>query len=223
DPQERPGDGVGGHEGARGALLGAPARRGADHGSPPPGLAVPLAPPLDAVGLGADRSVEDQVVQVVEHGHLVPARVVRAPDGELLAVPVAVEIELVLEGGHLEEPVRIVALPVDAVVRRPVAGGDRRDLVHRQLELVAPEHRRVPGDAHDSRHQAPTSAWIAPGPSAVRPRPSASAPTRMAILPRCSFLYIDWCASATPSNVIVFHSAGWILPDSISSLALVAS
>src|SRR4029079_16519524 len=126
-------------------------------------------------------------------------------------VPVALPVGVRLEGRHLEELVGVVAAAVDAVVGAPIAERDRRDLLQRRLELVAPEQRGVPGDMHDAGHQAPTSARIAPGPSAVRPRPSASAPTRMAILPRCSFLYIDWCASATPSKVMVFHSTGRIL------------
>src|SRR5918995_328514 len=151
---------------------------------------------LDLRG-GPEAAAGDEVVPRVQDRHLVPARVARPPVVEVRAVPVRLERLLVLE---------------------------RRELLERDLEPVAPEQRGVPGDVHNTGcHQAPTSARIAPGPSPVRPRPSASAPTRMAILPRCSFLYIDWCASATPSNVIVFHSTGRILPDSISSFALVAS
>src|SRR4029079_8045307 len=168
---------------------------------------------LERAGAGALH----EVVPDVEHRHLVPAGVVPAPERELLPVPVAVEVRVVLEGGHLEELVLVVARPVDRVLGRAVAERERRDLLQRLLEAVTPEHRGVPGNVYDSGHQAPTSARIAPGPSAVAPRPSASAPTRMAILPRCSFLYIDWWASATPSNVMVFHNTGRILPDSINS------
>ncbi len=44
-----------------------------------------------------------------------------------------------------------------------------------------------------------------------------------AILPRCLFSSISWCASATPSKLSVRHSTGRIWPDSISSLAFVHS
>ena len=58
--------------------------------------------------------------------------------------------------------------------------GDRVD-----QKIAAPRHR-VPLDVnYSSCHQDPTSARIAPGPSACLPWPSALAPTRIPILPRC--------------------------------------
>ncbi len=43
------------------------------------------------------------------------------------------------------------------------------EIVERGLEVLAAKARGVPGHDHRAGHQAPTSAWIAPGPSAVLP------------------------------------------------------
>src|SRR4029077_2406726 len=96
-------------------------------------------------------------------------------------------------------------------------------LVQVGLESVAAKTGRVPRHDHRPGHQAPTSAWMAPGPSAVLPWPSDSAPTRIEILPRCLFSSISWWASATPSKPSVRHRTGRIWPLSISSFAFVHS
>src|SRR5262249_2380163 len=154
------------------------AARGGPHDGPPRVLLGDSPPVLDL-----DLAVVHDVVPDVEHGHLVEALVLRAPGDELRAVPVALPVELVLEPRHLQQLVGVVARAVDLVLAGPVAQRVRRDLAQRLLEPVAAPDGRVPGDVNDSGHQAPTSARMAPGPSAVRPSPSDSAPTRIAILP----------------------------------------
>src|SRR3954451_22637433 len=154
--------------------------------------------------------------------HLVQPARLRARLGDLLRVPVALERLLVPERRYLHE----VELVVLRAQERPVCGAiverGGRCGPPRLLELVASERRGVPEDLDDdvALVHAPTSAWIAPGPSSVLPRPSSAAPTRMAILPRCLFSRMSWCASPTPSKPIVRHSTGRMAPCSISSLAL---
>src|SRR5262249_12333085 len=116
-----------------------------------------------------------------------------------------------------------VAGAVDRVRRSAVAQRERGDLLDRGLELVPAEDGRVPGDVDHAGHQAPTSARIAPSPSAVLPSPSFSAPTTIAILPRCLLPPSRWCASPTWSNGIVCQRTGRMRPWSISALAFVHS
>src|SRR3954468_24827555 len=91
----------------------------------------------DAGRLLVDAALDHEVGPRVEDRHLVAARVDRAPLDELRAVPVELEVALVVEGRGLQELVHVVAVTVDEVARRPVAHGDRRDLGQRGLELVA--------------------------------------------------------------------------------------
>src|SRR3954447_21790605 len=96
------------------------------------------------------------------------------------------------------------------------------------VPALSPEGVDVPLDVDDLqrpvagravRHQAPTSARIAPGPSSGLPSSSLVAPTRIEILPRCLFSWRSWWASATPSNPITRQSTGRIFPPAISSFA----
>src|ERR1019366_8815933 len=119
--------------------------------------------------LGGHGAVGRQVPPAVEHGHLVPAGVARAGGGQLLALPVAFPVEVLLEGGQLLEPVAVVARSVDVVGARAVAQRHGGHLAELPLEVLGTKAGGVPGDDHGSGHQAPTSAWIAPGPSAVLP------------------------------------------------------
>src|SRR5436190_307278 len=82
---------------------------------------------------------------------------------------VALEVVVVVEQRVLLEAVRVVEEARDPPRRRAVAQADRGDLLQRGLERVGAEAGRVPGDDEAGLHQAPTSARIAPGPSAVRP------------------------------------------------------
>src|SRR5881396_2583287 len=170
--------------------------------------------------LGRELAVADLVGPRVEHRDLVVARVAHPEVDEVIAVPEALEVQLVLEGEDLQELVAVVAVAVDVVARRAVAQRQPGDLLERLLQRVAAEARRVPGDVDDAGHQAPTSARIAPGPSAVLPWPSSVAPTRMAIFPQCLFSCMSWWARATSSNGIVCHSTGRIWAVSIRWLAL---
>src|SRR5690606_21955912 len=80
-----------------------------------------------------------------------------------------------LEPDHVGESVAVVARLVDLHLGRAVAQRDRGDLGQRGGHSVLTEERRVPGDVNDTGHwnllvgYAPTSARIAPGPSAVLP------------------------------------------------------
>src|SRR4051794_31881978 len=170
--------------------------------------------------VGAEAAAHDLLGPPVDDGHLVVALVLRAPIVELRPVPVALPVEVVLELRGLDELVGVVAVAEDLVAARAVAHRLRRDVRKRLLERVAAEDRRVPGDVDDADHQAPTSAMIAGGPSAVRPWPGSVAPTRIAILPACLFSCMSWWALATSSKPIVFHSTGRILDCSMSWLAL---
>src|SRR5262249_42758019 len=146
-----------------------------------------------------------EVPPAVEHGDLVPAGVPYAEVDHLGAFPVALPVGVLGEARELLELVTVVARTVDGIGARVVAQRHRRDLVQRSLEALGAKARRVPGHDHGAvafagHCYAPTSAWIAPGPSAVLPWPSSVAPTRIEILPRCLFSSISWCASATPSK-----------------------
>src|SRR5262249_62360428 len=101
-------------------------------------------------------------------------------------------VEVVCEGGELLELVAVIARAVHRPRAGAVAQRHRGDLVQRVLERIGAKARGVPRDDHRGGHQAPTSARIAPGPSAVFPWPSLSAPTRIEILPRCLFSIISW-------------------------------
>src|SRR5439155_19326483 len=173
------------------------------------GLGVELRARRDR--LGRELAVPDLIGPRVEHRDLVMAGVAHPEVDEVVALPEALEVQLVVEGEDLQELVAIVAVAIDVVARRAVAQRHAGDLLQRLLERVAAKARRVPGDVDDARHQAPTSARIAPGPSAVLPWPSSVAPTRMAILPQCLFSCMSWGARATSSNGIVCHSTGRIL------------
>src|SRR5690242_7305266 len=154
------------------------------------------------------------VVPPIGDGDLVATRVARAKLDHLRAVPIPVPVILGFAPGHLHDAVAIVAVAVDRVSSGAVAKRYWGDLRHAQGEGVLPQHGRIPLDPHDSGHQAPTSACIAPGPGTVLPWPSSDAPTRIEILPQCLFSFINWWASGTPSKPIVRHSTGRILPCS---------
>src|SRR5205807_126159 len=149
----------------------------------------------------------------------------RARLRDLLRVPVALELDLRPERRDLDEVERVVLRAQQRPVARAVVDRGGRRGAPGVLELVAPEGVRVPRDQYDAvvRPHAPTSAWIAPGPSSVLPSPASGAPTRIEIFPRCWFSFISWWASGTPSNAMVRHSTGRILPCSISSLAFMHS
>src|SRR2546423_11901526 len=170
--------------------------------------------------LGRELAVGGLVGPRIQDGHLVPARAAHPEVDEVRALPVAVEVDLVLEGQDLQELVAVVAVAVDVVARGAVADRHPRDLLQRLLERIAAKARGVPRDVHDAGHYAPTSARIAPGPSSVRPWPSSVAPTRIAILPRCLFSCMSWCACPTSSKGITCHSTGRILDSAMSLLAL---
>ena len=188
------------------------------------GLRYRLGLGLGNTDLGSESAGRELVVPNVRDGDLIAARVVPAELDHLGTVPVAVPVSHALKPRHLEDLVAVVAGVVNRVRRRAVAQRQRRhthDLVSQRV--LAPDCR-VPLDVNHPCHDyAPTSARIAPGPSALLPSPSLAAPTRIAILPRCLLSRSSWCASATPSNPIVCHSTGRIFDSSISSLALVAS
>ena len=57
----------------------------------------------------------------------------------------------------------------------------------RALAVLVAENGGVENRVIEIPRGLPTSALIAPGPSPVFPRPSFSAPTRIAIFPRCLF------------------------------------
>src|SRR4051794_38325798 len=175
------------------------------------------------LGLARQLAGRDEVDPLVDERHLVPARAPGPEEGELRALPVALPVGLLVEGGLHEELVAVVAVAVEAVRRGAVAQRDRRDVLELGLQHVAAEAGRVPGDVDDAGHYAPTSARIAPGPSSVRPWPSASAPTRIAILPRCLFSCMSWWARATSSKGIVCHRTGRIWLVSMRWLALLHS
>src|ERR1035441_5073874 len=234
DPQLGPGDRLQRSAGDGRALLGAAEGRRTHHGAV---RAVLSALALDGMrsavagavavsvgcGRGDQRAARGLLPPAVEHGDLVPAGVSHAEVGHLRPGPIPLPVEFLLEGGKLLELVAVIARAVDRIGARAVAQRGGGDLVERDLEVLAAKARGVPGHDHRAGHQAPTSAWIAPGPSAVLPWPSSVAPTRIEILPRCLFSSISWCASATPSKASVRHSTGRIWPDSISSLAFVHS
>src|SRR4051794_15898056 len=155
--------------------------------------------------------------------HLVVARRRRAGLGDLLRVPVALELRLAArEHRELGEVEWVVERSHEQPLGRAVAQYRLGRRAPRLLELVAAPPVGVPHDRHDvvAVLHAPTSARIAPGPSSVLPSFSSFAPTRIAIFPRCLFSCIIWCAFATSSNGSVFQTTGRISPCSISSLAL---
>src|SRR3954471_577770 len=71
----------------------------------------------DGLG-GVEAALDDEVVPGVEDRDLVPARVGRPPLVELGAVPVALEVDLVVEGDQVGELVQVIAIAID-----PVLGG----------------------------------------------------------------------------------------------------
>src|SRR5215213_2925225 len=152
-----------------------------------------------------------------EDRYLVGARQLYPVLREPLGVPVALEVGLRGEHRGLDE----VEPPVVRARERPLRGPEvEHRLRGRQPalgELVSAERVDRPVDLH--LDHAPTSARIAPGPSAVFLLPSSSAPPRIEILPRCLFSSISWCASGTPSKPSVRHRTGRIWPASISSFA----
>src|SRR5919204_1829240 len=179
-------------------------------------------------GLVLDCARRDLVRHRVGDRHLVPAGVRGPPPPELLAVPEALPNQFGRDRRPVEELVEVLDRLVDVVAGSPVAQRHRCDLAQGVGEPRIAEQRRVPGQQDRVRalllgHQVPTSAWTAPGPSALRPWPSSVAPTRIAILPRCLLSFMSWCASATPSKPIVRQSTGRIRPRSMSSLALLHS
>src|SRR5205807_549629 len=128
-----------------------------------------------------DRAARRAVPPAVEDGDLVPPRVGDPEVDHLRPLPVAFPVQVLLEGRQLLELVAVVPGPVDGEVVGAVAQRRRGHLAQRLLEGIRAEAGRIPGDDDRPWHQAPTSAWIAPGPSAVLPWPSESAPTRIAI------------------------------------------
>src|SRR5690348_16501509 len=91
-------------------------------------------------GLGLQRAAVDPLVPLVHDRDLIPARVLRAEGLELGAVPVALEVQLALEGGALAEPVAVLPRAHEVVFGGAVAQRDRSDLADRGLEPVAAPH-----------------------------------------------------------------------------------
>src|SRR3954462_630525 len=104
-----------------------------------------------------------------DHRHLEQPRAFGARLSELLAVPVPLEVELRAEYRDLREVERVVLRAPEGPERRPEVDRRLRGGTPRVLELVAAERIDVPEDRVDRlvRVHAPTSARIAPGPSAV--------------------------------------------------------
>src|SRR5579864_4427491 len=167
--------------------------------------------------LGTELSGDQFLVPDIGDGDLVLALVAAAKLDHLGAFPVAIPVAVGLEPGHLRQGVTVVAAAVHRVFGGAVAKRQRCRRHDLGGKGVLAQHRGIPVDVHHAGHgYAPTSAWIAPGPSAVLPRPSSLAPTRIEILPRCLLSSISWCASGTPSKPSVRQRTGRILPCSIS-------
>src|SRR5204863_6997659 len=95
---------------------------------------------------GADRAGCRLVPPAVGDRDLVPARVAHPEVDQLGAVPVALPVEFVLEGGQLLELVEVVAGTVDGVGGSAVAQRDRGHAIERLREGLGAKAGRVPGD-----------------------------------------------------------------------------
>ena len=179
---DRSGDGLERAPRARRALLGAAARLGPDDGPARAGLSLGRPDGRQATASGAaSRLRVGRPVPVAFADRARPAEVV--PDVERRDLPPARRDDA--EVDHLRgrstsdrsRPWRR-SRPSGAACsgRRGCGAAARpsrrsaatiaRDVEQRALQLVAAQARRVPGDVDHAGHQAPTSAWIAPGPSA---------------------------------------------------------
>src|SRR5262249_13876816 len=114
---------------------------------------------------------------------------------DLVRVPVALEVGVVVPHGHLAEVQRIFDVSGEIAGARPEG---QRAVERRPPDLqpaVRPKGVHVPVDVVDIGHpanQVPTSAQIAPGPSTCLPSSESVTPTMIEILPRCLFSCSSW-------------------------------
>src|SRR5439155_26210400 len=94
-------------------------------------------------GLGLERAADRPLVPLVHDRDLIPARVLRPEGLELGPVPVALEVDLALEGVGLPDPVAVLARAQHLVLGRAVAQCDRRDLVDVRHATLSSPYRVV--------------------------------------------------------------------------------
>ena len=174
------------------------------------GLAAARGAATAVVGLSAPATT--QVVPDVEHGHLVPARE-SARQSRTPRRTSSARSRPCPRSRELEELVGVVARAVDRRSR------SRRSAARSGRSPPARPRTCRPGTRVAYHGMCTTPAIRLPPPPGSRPGrppscrvPRTPRPTRIAILPRCSLLYMSWCASATPSKPSVRHSTGRILP-----------